>query len=304
MGVRVRTPATSANLGPGYDSFGLALQLYNEFEATLADEWSVEVSGEGAGTLLATSDNQVAVAMARAFADAGRPELKAAIECHNGIPVGRGLGSSSAAIVGGLLLGYALLSIVPTAERVLRLAAEIEGHPDNVAAAIHGGFTVCAPGSTPVQTVSIDPAGGLAVVVALGESPLATSESRGALPATVPHEDAAANGGRAALVALGIALGDPQALSAGLHDTIHEPYRRALVPDLEAVRAALVAAGAGAAVLSGAGPTEIALVQASDDARALEHARTLAASARPALAELGRGTVLALGVDRAGARVL
>jgi len=304
VGVRVRTPATSANLGPGYDSFGLALQLYNEFEASLADEWSVSVGGEGAGTLLASAKNQVAVAMARAFADAGRPELRAAVECHNGIPVGRGLGSSSAAIVGGLLLAFALMEMEPTAEHMLKLASAIEGHPDNVAAAIYGGFTVCAPGSDPVRAIRIDPAGGLAAVVALGESPLATSESRGALPASVPHADAAANGGRAALVALGIALGDPQALSAGLHDAIHEPYRRALVPDLEAVRAALVAAGAGAAVLSGAGPTEIALVQATDDARALEHARTLAASARPALAELGRGTVLALGIDRVGARVL
>lgn len=304
MGVRAVTPATSANLGPGYDSFGLALDLHNEFEATLASDWDVVVEGEGAGTLHADGRNQVAVAMARAFADAGRPGLRAAVTCRNGIPVGRGLGSSSAAIVGGLLLGYALADIEPGPERVLRLATEIEGHPDNVAAALFGGFTVCAPGAVPAHVTRIDPAGGLAAVVALGEAPLATSESRGALPVSVPHADAAANGARAALVALGLALGDPVALTAGLKDAIHEPYRQSLVSDLEAVREALVTAGAGAAVLSGAGPTVAALVQADDDRLALERARVIAEAARPALASLGRGRVEALGVDRMGARVL
>src|SRR5512133_3490475 len=108
MGAAILVPATSANLGPGFDSFGLALDLHNRFEAELADEWSVDVKGEGAGHLSSGPDNVVASAMARAFAEAGAPELKAAIGCLNRVPTGSGLGSSSAAIVGGLLLGERL----------------------------------------------------------------------------------------------------------------------------------------------------------------------------------------------------
>jgi homoserine kinase len=302
VGVRVRVPATSANLGPGYDTFGLALELYDEFEAALAPAWQVAVSGEGAASLARSADNQVAVAMARAFAETGHPELAAAIECANGIPVGRGLGSSSAAIVGGLMLGFALVGTDPGPERMLALAAEIEGHADNVAAALLGGFTVSVVDTSGARAIRIDPAGGLAAVVAISETELLTVESRGALPSVVPHADAAANGARAALVALGIALGNHDALQRGLSDAIHEPYRGPLVPDLEAVRDALALAGAGAAVLSGAGPTAIALVQSADDGHALERARAVAESARPALADLGRGRVMALGIDRIGAR--
>src|SRR5574340_402423 len=138
MAVRVTVPASSANLGPGYDSFGLALGLYNHFEGELADAWRVEVGGEGAGTLAPDSSNQVARAMARVFAEVGQPGLCAEVVCHNGIPLGRGLGSSAAAIVGGLVLGDALVGSRLGRRRLFELAAELEGHAANVAAALYG----------------------------------------------------------------------------------------------------------------------------------------------------------------------
>ncbi|MDZ4167110.1 MAG: homoserine kinase [Coriobacteriia bacterium] len=302
--MRVRVPASSANLGPGYDSFGLALALHNEFEAEFAESWAVEVGGEGAGRLETGAGNQVALAMARVFAEIGRRELAADITCHNGIPVGRGLGSSSAAIVGGLVLGDALTGAHLGEERILEIAAEIEGHADNVAAALYGGFTVTLGGSVAPQCARIDPAGGVAAVLVLGEGELPTSESRDALPAAVPHSDASANAGRAALVALGLALGEPGFTQAGLRDAIHERYRSRLVPDLDAVRSLFTAAGVGPAVLSGAGPTIVAPVQADDDARALERAREYSDDLRPMLAGIGRTRVIALSIDRGGAVLL
>lgn len=302
--MRVRVPATSANLGPGYDAFGLALDLHNEFEGELSAEWSVLVTGEGAGRLSTGPDNQVARAAARAFAEAGMPDARVRITCRNAIPVGRGLGSSSAAIVGGLLLGFALAGHEPPPERVLALAAELEGHADNVAAALLGGFVVSAGPPDALRVRRFEPARGLAVVVVLGQRELKTVEARSALPAVVPHGEAAANAANAALVALGIVRGDGEALAFGAHDALHERYRAHLVPDLDEVRTVLVGAGATNAVLSGAGPSVVALVTGSDDARALEDARAIADAARSGLAAIGRQTVFALGVDRAGARVL
>jgi len=298
----ILVPASSANLGPGYDSFGLALGLYNEFEAELAEEWSVRVGGEGAARLASDATNQVARAMARVFAEAGMPDLAADVACHNGIPVGLGLGSSAAAIVGGLVLGDLLSGGHLGRRRLLELAAEIEGHADNVAAALHGGFTVTSSASGSITCAHVNPTGGLAVIVVMGERELATATARSALPPSVPHADAAANAGAAALVALGLATGSREFLEAGLHDSIHERYREPLVPDLGAVRSLLEAIGAGPAVLSGAGPTVVALVQDLTDERALERARALAEVARTALSGVGRGRVLALPIDRLGAR--
>jgi homoserine kinase len=304
MTARARVPASSANLGPGYDAFGLALELHNDFEAVIAPEWGVEIGGEGAGALLRTAENEVARAMRRVFAEVDRADLAAEIVCHNGIPVGKGLGSSSAAIVGGLLLGNALVSAGMSKNHLLELAVDLEGHADNVAAALFGGFTITVAEPGGVRCTAIEPAGGLAAIVVVGEHELPTVAARGVLPASIPHADAAANAGRAALVALGISTGAEGLLELGLRDFIHERYREPLIPDLAAVRGALKLAGAGESVLSGAGPTIVALVQERDDEHALERARSLAEAARPALAAVGRGRVLALGVDRAGARLL
>jgi homoserine kinase len=300
----VSIPATSANLGPGFDAFGLALALHNRFSAELADEWSVEVLGEGAGRFSNGAHNRVARAVARVFAEAGRSGQAARIRCENSIPPGAGLGSSAAAAVGGLILGDALVGAGLDRERVLALATALEGHPDNAAAAIHGGFTVCWSGETP-RCLRIEPARGVAAVVVGADAPLATKASRGLLPARVPHEDAAFNAGRAGLLVAGIALGDDGALAAGLADRIHEQYRSSAVGDLEQVRTALVAAGALGAVLSGAGPTVIGLVSGADDTIALARATAVADAAHDAVTALpGRRAPLALAIERSGATLL
>lgn len=298
--ITVSVPATTANLGPGFDSFGLALALHNRFTAERAETWSVEVSGQGVGVLSSGPDNRVAQAMARVFAETGTPGLAASIRCENAIPPGAGLGSSAAAVVGGLLLGDALSGAGLGSEELLALATELEGHPDNAAAALHGGFTICWIEDTP-RCVRVEPAAGLAAVVVGNEAPLATHASRGLLPESVLHRDAAFSAGRAGLLVAGVVLGDDEALAAGLADRIHEPYRGVAVADLEAVRGALIAAGATGAVLSGAGPTVIGLVRGDDDAEALARARTVADVAAPAISALaGRRTPQPLAIERRG----
>ena len=300
----VAIPATSANLGPGFDAFGLALALHNRFSARLADEWHVEVTGEGEGRLSSGPDNRVARSIARVFAEAGKSGLAASVRCENRIPPGAGLGSSAAAIVGGLMLGDALCGAGLDREELLVLATELEGHPDNAAAALYGGFTIswAEGGGSGFRCVRLEPAGGLAVVVVSAETLLATRASRELLPATIPHADAAFSAGRAGLLVAGIALGDPDALAAGLADRIHEPYRAAAVGDLEAVRSALLQSGATGAVLSGAGPTVIGLVHGADDGEALSRAESVAQRVRSAIAAMpGRREPTALGIARTGA---
>lgn len=305
MGAAVLVPATSANLGPGFDSFGLALDLHNRFSAELADEWSVEVEGEGAGVLATDSGNRVAVAMARAFEAAGKPELRARIECANGIALGNGLGSSSAAIIGGLLLGQALSGVDLGEQKVLELAVEMEGHPDNVAAALLGGFTVCWNDVGTVHAARFEPARGLAAVVVVAVGELATSTARAMLPDAVPHEDAAFNVAHAGLLAASIAAGRPELLGAALADRLHEPYRAPAVADLQAVHDILRDAGAAGVALSGAGPTVIGLVAADTDEAAHALAEEVAGRAADRVRALGtRRPPEALRIDRVGARML
>jgi len=302
--VTVRVPATTANVGPGYDAFGLALGLYNTFSATPAQEWSVEVTGEGADTLRTDADNRVAQALARGLAEAGSPIRAARLETHNDIPTGRGLGSSAAAIVGGLMLADALSGGSLGRDRVFELAAGMEGHSDNVAAAVYGGFTLGWDDGTP-HARSLAPAGGLAAVVVIADWELPTVQSRGMLPDTVPHADAAFNAAHAALVAAAVATGDRELLAAGLHDRIHESYRSAAVHDFELVTAALLAAGCDGAVLSGAGPTILGLVMAQDDTRAMDRAlEACTVAASPLSAVGGRRAPLVLAVDRVGAHLV
>jgi homoserine kinase len=275
--VTVRVPATSANLGPGYDSFGLALGMFNQFSAEPADEWAVEVVGEGKDVLGTGPTNKVAVAMRAAFAESGEPDRTARVFCVNKIPLGHGLGSSAAAIVGGLLLADAMAEVPLGRNRVFEMAAEMEGHPDNAAAALFGGLAISwRDESGDPRCATIDPACGLAAVIVMATEPLSTSEARMLLPAEIPHADAAFSASRAGLLAAGMTLGRSDLVAAGLHDRIHEPYREHAVPDLESVRDALLDAGALGATLSGAGPTVIGLVDAESDDEAFAVARAVA----------------------------
>lgn len=305
MGAAVVVPATSANLGPGFDSFGLALSLSNRFEAELASGWHVEVEGEGAGVLRTDASNRVAVAMARGFAEAGRPELAAHVRSRNDIPTGNGLGSSSTAIVGGLLLAEALAGVSFGEQRLLEMATELEGHPDNVAAALFGGFTVCWQDAGRPHCARFEPARGLAAVVVVANAELPTKKARAMLPKAVPHEDAAFNVAHAGLLAAAIAAGRPELLGAALRDRLHEPYRASAVADLSAVHDILRDAGAAGVALSGAGPTVIGLVAGDTDEAAHAFAEEVAGRCADRIRALGsRRAPMALHVDRAGARLL
>lgn len=305
MGSTVLIPATSANLGPGFDSFGLALDLHNRFEAELANEWSITIAGEGAGVLRTDAGNRVATAMKRGFEALGTPGLRARVGCVNNIPLGNGLGSSSAAIVGGLLLAEQLSGVAFGEQALLELAAEIEGHPDNVAAALRGGFTVCWNEDGRVHTAQFQPARGLAVVVVIANGELSTKSARAMLPDAVPHADAAFNVAHAGLLAASIATGRPELLGAALEDRLHEPYRAAAVADMQDIHAILREAGAAGVALSGAGPTIIGLVAGDTDEAAHALAEEVADRSAERVRALGtRRAPVALRIDRAGARVL
>lgn len=261
--VRVRVPATSANLGPGFDSLGLALGLHDDVAAEVTSGGvRVAVSGQGAGELPAGETHLVVTSMRAAFDVLGTQPPGLALECVNRIPQARGLGSSSAAIVAGVLLARALVEDGPARlddAAALRLAAEIEGHPDNVAPCLLGGFTIAWTEPAGARAVSLAVADAVRPTVFVpGERGL-TAVARAALPATVPHADAAFTAGRAALLVHGLTA-DPTLLLPATLDRLHQDYRAPGMPATAALVSALREAGV-AAVVSGAGPTVLALTE-------------------------------------------
>lgn len=264
--IRVITPATSANLGPGFDSLGLALDLTNEIEAVVTDgaDVTLTIEGEGADELPADETNVIVSAMRRAAEAVGQPLPGLRIACRNQIPLGAGLGSSAAALVGGLAAGNALTGGRLSPDDLLRLATELEGHADNVSACLLGGLTVASAGTFGVvaRRVAVAP---LMVVVVLPAMQMSTREQRAALPRMVPLSDAAANIGRAALVVQALGAGDFDLLAAAMCDHLHVPYRQRMIPGYEAVGDAARAAGAAAVTISGAGPSLAAFAPAGHD---------------------------------------
>ncbi|GLY23106.1 homoserine kinase [Micromonospora sp. NBRC 101691] len=259
--VRVRVPATSANLGPGFDSLGLALGLHDDVAAEVTTGGvRVAVTGQGAGELPDDDRHLVVRAMRVAFDALGGQPAGLAVECVNRIPQARGLGSSSAAIVAGVLLARAL--VTDGSERLddagaLRLAADIEGHPDNVAPCLLGGFTVAWTEPTGARAVSLAPAAGVSPTVFVPDERGLTATARAALPASVPHADAALTAGRAALLVHALTA-EPALLLPATEDRLHQHYRAEGMPATFELVTALREAGV-AAVVSGAGPTVLAL---------------------------------------------
>jgi homoserine kinase len=295
MTVRVRVPATSANLGPGFDALGLALALYNEVTAEEADRVRVAIEGEGAGRL-ATGDRNVVVRGVRmAFEASGRPFKGCALRCINRIPLARGLGSSAAAWVSGLVAGNVLLGLPFDRPALLAMAARAEGHPDNVAAAIFGGLTVSCSEPGGASAVPLPVPERLRWVSLIPEVTSSTAEARAVLPASVPREDAVFNIQRVALLLAGLQADRPDALRTALEDRLHQPYRRKLFPWMPDVAQAARDAGALGCVLSGAGPALLAVV-GDGDADAV--AEAMEATLRRAGIGGRAGT---LAVDRAGA---
>ncbi len=262
--ITVLVPATSANLGPGFDSFGLALARYDEVSVSRTDGGLlVEVAGVGADEVPLTAEHLVVRAIARAFEHAGAPLPGLHLRCVNCIPHGGGLGSSAAAIVAGLLLGRELL--VTGGDRrlsddeLLRLANEMEGHPDNVAPALLGGFTLAyLDGADRPVAIRREVHPDIRVVVFSAHQASSTHHTRGLLPATVPHGDAAANAAAAGLLVHALTT-DPGHLLPATRDRLHQDYRAPAMPASAELVGELRAAGV-AAVISGAGPSVIALV--------------------------------------------
>ena len=288
--VTVEVPATSANLGPGFDCLGLALELRDRLTAEVVDAGlDVEVVGEGADSLPRGEDHLVVQAMRRAFEHAGVVPPGLRVRFENVIPQSRGLGSSSAAIVGGLALARALLadgSALGDAS-LLDLATAIEGHPDNVAPALLGGFVVCGQdgdGSVWAVRPALDPA--VSAVAFVPSTGLSTELARGLLPAEVPHATAAANSGRTALLVAALG-GAPDQLFRATEDFLHQEFRASAMPESLALVHALRADG-HAAVVSGAGPTVLVLtadgpgnlLDRSPDGWASRHLQVAAAGVR------------------------
>lgn len=261
--VRIRVPASSANLGPGYDSFGLALGFYDEVAAERADTGlSIHVSGVGAGLVPRDGSHLVYQAAVRAFDAMDEPVPGLRMRCVNRIPHGGGQGSSAAAIVAGLLMARALTT--DGAERltddgVFELATEMEGHPDNVAPVLYGGFTIAWMSGDPARprAVRLRPHPDLRAVVLSADAACATTHARAVLPPQVPHGDAAANSARAALLVHAMTT-DPGLLFEATEDRLHQRYREGVMPQTAALLHRLRAQGL-AAVLSGAGPSVLLL---------------------------------------------
>jgi homoserine kinase len=261
----VDVPASSANLGAGYDCIAMALALTNRIELEIKGwargEVELVVEGEGKDEIGQNRDNRFALGI-EAVVNEIRGEVPESvgwrIEMHNEIPLARGLGSSAAATVGGLVAGNALLGEPLTTADLLRLATQIEGHPDNAAAALLGGFVVVAMTGEGIEAVRFDAPRDLRAVLFIPELRLQTSDMRRALPEQVPLADAAANLGRVALGVAGFATGRYDLLRVLTVDKVHEPYRAALFPQLPRFVAAAREAGAIGACLSGAGSTIVA----------------------------------------------
>ncbi|MDQ4103178.1 MAG: homoserine kinase [Actinomycetota bacterium] len=255
--VHVRVPASTANLGPGFDALGLALALYDEVEVTpVASGLRVEVHGEGAGQVPTDENNLVVRALRAACARCGCRPDGLVLRCHNNIPHSRGMGSSAAAAVAGVLAGYALAGMKAD-HAALDLAAGFDGHADNVGASLLGGLAVCWKDDQSFRAVRLEPHPDLTPVVLIPDMTSATEVTRGLLPAEVPHIDAAFNAGRAALLVHALTTA-PSLLLVATEDRLHQPYRRTAYPATARLVKALRSAGVPAAV-SGAGPSVLAL---------------------------------------------
>lgn len=267
-----RAPASSGNLGAGFDALSLALDLCNEFSAEPADRLIIENSGEGADTLSTGPDNLMYRAVQRACQAVGRRAPPLRLHCRNSIPLSRGLGSSSTAIVAGLLIGNRLEGDPLSQDDLLLLAAELEGHPDNVAACLLGGVQVSVLSEGRVLHCGVPFNLPLQAVLFVPEFKMDTEEARRLLPHQVPLGDAVFNLGRAAMLAAALAAGRPELLRTATEDRLHQPARSALFPAMGSLFEAALEAGALAACLSGAGSTILALATGSPEriASALE----------------------------------
>jgi len=255
---RASAPASSANLGPGFDALALALDLIDVVTVTVTGRAgvTVDIAGEGRGQLPHDGGNLVAATTIGCLADRGVAVSGLDIRCQNAIPQARGFGSSAAAIVAGVVVARALAGEPEDRAAALDSAASIEGHPDNVAACIYGGLTIAWTQDGRARAARLEPSPDVGVWIFVPPGGVATSVARTALPGQVPHRDAAHTAGRAALLVHALTV-EPALLFAATDDRLHQPYRAAAMPAGADLIASLRAAGVPA-VLSGAGPAVLA----------------------------------------------
>ncbi len=276
--VRVKAPATTANMGPGYDCLGMALDVWNTIEIEVLDsgEPVVEVTGEGAGELGTGRDNLVYRSMEFLFQDAEQEMPLVRIRCDNAIPLARGMGSSAAAIAGGLVAANAICSQDYTPNDLLEMAATIEGHPDNVAAAVLGGMQLVISDKTEegsrLYTVPINVPPGLHAVIFVPQVRITTEDARAVLPEKITMADAVHNMGRVGLLVASMATNHPEYLAIATQDLLHQPYRQPLFPAMKVIFKAALDAGALGVFLSGSGSTVLALTQGREMTVAYEMA--------------------------------
>ena len=256
--VTVRAPATSANMGPGFDCLGIALDIWNTVRVDLG-EAGFEIRGLGKGELPSGPDNLVAQAFRMACEEAGARAPDARFTCTNAIPLGRGLGSSSAAAVAGIAAANDLLDLGMDKGAMLVLAAQVEGHPDNSAAALYGGCQIVVRESGRFVTSSVRVPERVRAVLFVPDSPMPTSESRSLLPTDAPMEDVVFNLGRVGLLVNALATDDLDLLRVATQDRLHQPHRQSIFHPMRVIMRAAMDAGAFGAFLSGAGSSVLAL---------------------------------------------
>lgn len=272
MTVRVRVPASTANLGPGFDTLGMAFQLYSTITMRFADKTEIRLIGEELQELPVDKTNLVYEVAAGLFAEANLPAPELYIEIETEAPLTRGLGSSASAIVGALAGANALAGEPFTREQIFAMASRLEGHPDNVGASVFGGFVVAAmpqdeTGPIPHATFPVPKA--LKTLVVIPDYWLATHKARGVLPEVYTKADVIYNVGHSSLLVAALAQGRLDLLASAMQDRMHQPYRAPLVPGLAEMLAEATAHGALGAALSGAGPTTLFFYETPEQAREL-----------------------------------
>ncbi len=256
--VTVRMPATTANMGPGFDCLGMALDIWNSVRVD-AGASGFEVSGEGRDTLPRNERNLLYRSFARLYAELDEPLPQVGIRCENAIPLGRGLGSSAAAVVGGLVAANALSGANISDEDLLALAADIDGHPDNAAPAIMGGCRIVVSEGDKFLTAAVPVPDALRAVLFVPDVPMPTEQARQLLPQMVDRRDAVYNIGRAALLVNAFARRDLSFLAVATDDRLHQPARQTMFFPMKNIFRAAMAAGALGVFLSGAGSSVLAL---------------------------------------------
>ncbi len=296
--VTIKVPASTTNLGPGFDCLGLALKLYNtvEMERTEEKDITIKISGEGEKELPRDELNIILSAIKLVFDKAGEKLCGLRIRQVNQIPIGRGLGSSAAARLAGIMAANELLKANLSEGEILRLAAELEGHPDNVAASLFGGLVIVGREGKDFRWLRLEVPENLKVVVAIPEKRLSTQRARDILPEKISLSDAVFNLSRVAMLVSSLISGRWQYLAVSTQDRLHQPYRSSLVPGMEEVFEAALKEGARGAFLSGAGSTVAALAD--------ENEKRIGKAMQEAFLKKGlKSRVKVLEIDKKGAQV-